>query len=333
MVPEDWQAVQWDTGCGDGLFITILYHNKRFHVSLLPPSSTDTIEEPLIARFEFMDDEDGDEIQAAQDEIGLIVYGAGKSIWTQLAPPLPEGEKPLDLHSHLYPETFTFRFITNNGKAELIPHEIEGFEAYDHDPRPNMKIINDMGLPQYSSKDICVLETLVGQEGYITRVLVEGREMCCKAGEEAFSHGIEREFDCLRKVARSELVDSIRVPRLLGLVTSAETGMVIGILEEYVPTGELCDLRLLEDEDIEASPERRQKWAAQIRETVDLLHKIGGIWGYGKPDNVLIHEVTDDAWVIDFGGSYTNGWVDQELTETLEGDEQAVGKILEFLKI
>jgi hypothetical protein len=115
-----------------------------------------------------------------------------------------------------------------------------------------------MGLPQYSSKDICVPKTLVGQ-GYITQVLVEGREMCCKAGGEAFSHGIEGEFDCLRKIARSELVDSIRVPRLLGLVTSTGTGMVIGILEEYVPTGELCDLRLLEDEDMEASPERRQK--------------------------------------------------------------------------
>jgi len=195
-----------------------------------------------------------------------------------------------------------------------------------------MTIINNMGLPQYSSKDICVLESLVGQ-GYITRVLVEGREMCCKAGVEAFSHGIEREFHCLSKVAISEIVDSIRVPRLLGLVTSAETGMVIGILEEYIPTGELYSLRLLKDEheDIEASPERRQKWAAQIRETVDLLHKIGVIWGDGKPDNVLIHEVTDDAWVIDFGGSYTNGWVDQELMETQKGDEKAVGKIVEFL--
>ncbi len=48
---------------------------------------------------------------------------------------------------------------------------------------------------------------------------------------------------------------------------------------------------------------------------------------------MLIHEVADDAWVIDFGGRYTNGWVDQELMETLEGDKQAVGKIIEFLKI
>jgi len=162
------------------------------------------------------------------------VYEAGKSIWTQLAPPVSGGgEKLSDLHSHLYPETFTFCFITKNKKAELIPYEIEDFDVHDHDPRPDMTIINNMGLPQYSSKDICVLESLVG-EGYITRVLVEGRGMCCKAGVEAFSHGIEQEFHCLRKLATLELFDSIRVPRLLGLVTSPEMGKIIGILEEYV---------------------------------------------------------------------------------------------------
>ncbi|RDL33118.1 uncharacterized protein BP5553_08557 [Venustampulla echinocandica] len=109
--------------------------------------------------------------------------------------------------------------------------------------------------------------------------------------------------------------------------------MIIGILEEYIPTGVLSDLRGLEDGDVEASTERRKKWGAQVRETVDLLHEIGVIWGDGKPHNVLIHKETDDAWVINFGGSYTEGWVDEELMETLEGDEQAVDRILEFLNI
>ena len=49
--------------------------------------------------------------------------------------------------------------------------------------------------------------------------------------------------------------------------------MIIRILEEYVPIGELYYFRLLEEENMETSPERRQKWAAQIRETVDLLYK------------------------------------------------------------
>ena len=57
------------------------------------------------------------------------------------------------------------------------------------------------------------------------------------------------------------------------------------------------------------------------------------IWGDGKPDNILIHDKIDDAWVIDFGGGYTKGWVDEELQETLEGDEQALGRIHDFLKI
>jgi serine/threonine protein kinase len=328
MTTEGWQAVQWDSGCGDGLFITIMYRGKCFHVSLLPPSSLDTIEGPLISKFDSMDDEDEDETLAIQEEIEIIVYKAGGPIWTQLAPPLPDGPEPSDLHSVLYPETFSFRFITNNGKAELIPQETE--EARYHD-RFGMKIVNDIGLPQYSSKDIRVLETLVGQ-GYIAQVLVEGKEMCCKSGDEAFWQGIEREFNCLCKVARSHLANSIRVPRLLGLVTSAETGMIIGILEEYILTGVLSDLRELEDEGMEASTERRKKWGAQVRETVDLLHEIGVIWGDGKPHNVLIHKETDDAWVIDFGGSYTEGWVDEELMETLEGDEQAVGRILKFLE-
>jgi len=46
---------------------------------------------------------------------------------------------------------------------------------------------------------------------------------------------------------------------------------------------------------------------AQIRETVDSLHDVGVIWGDGKPDNILIHDKIDDAWVIDFGGGYTKG--------------------------
>ena len=116
-VPVDWQAAQWGSGRGDGIFITIFYHSKRFHASLLPPSTPDTIEGPLISRFDATADED---IEAITHEIEKIVYEAGKSIWDQLARPLTDEEKPSDLHSLLYPESFRFLFTTNDGKAELI---------------------------------------------------------------------------------------------------------------------------------------------------------------------------------------------------------------------
>ena len=98
--------------------------------------------------------------------------------------------------------------------------------------------------------------------------------------------------------------------------------MIIGILEEFIPVGEPADLRELEDDAGEISLERKKKWALQVRETVGLLHEIGVVWGDGKPHNVLIHGKTDDAWVVDFV-SYTEGWVDEELMESVAGDQQA----------
>ncbi|KAM5342054.1 hypothetical protein ACJ41O_015085 [Fusarium nematophilum] len=74
----------------------------------------------------------------------------------------------------------------------------------------------------------------------------------------------------------------------------------------------------------------RRKWKKQIRWTVELLHIAGIIWGNVKADNVLIDD-RDDAWVIDFSGGYTEGWVDKEHAGTLEGDEQGLSKIIEFI--
>ncbi|KAK5992439.1 hypothetical protein PT974_05843 [Cladobotryum mycophilum] len=57
------------------------------------------------------------------------------------------------------------------------------------------------------------------------------------------------------------------------------------------------------------------------------------IWGDGKPANIIIDERGDDAWLIDFGGGYTNGWVDRDLENTVEGDKQAVENIRKCLDV
>ncbi|KAJ3456896.1 hypothetical protein MRS44_016919 [Fusarium solani] len=56
----------------------------------------------------------------------------------------------------------------------------------------------------------------------------------------------------------------------------------------------------------------------------------GIIWGDAKADNVLIDK-NDDAWIIDFGGNYTPGWVDEDKSGTLEGDKQGLASILDLL--
>ncbi|KAL6692968.1 hypothetical protein J3F84DRAFT_401524 [Trichoderma pleuroticola] len=71
-------------------------------------------------------------------------------------------------------------------------------------------------------------------------------------------------------------------------------------------------------------------WATQIKDTLEMLHHQNIIWGDAKAENILI-EMDDNAWVIDFGGSYTVGWVDKDKAGTVEGDAQGLARILDIL--
>lgn len=74
----------------------------------------------------------------------------------------------------------------------------------------------------------------------------------------------------------------------------------------------------------------RERWLSQINTSVQQLHKNGIIWGDVKAENVLIDK-DENAWIIDFGGGYTPGWVDADKAGTVEGDCQGMKKISEIL--
>lgn len=190
--------------------------------------------------------------------------------------------------------------------------------------------IND-SLPQYSSQQITVIETFVGGVGYlVSRVLVNEKEILCKTEGQGLRYsGVERELESMQKIREACLHDHtpMRVPVLLGYVVHPEAGCVIGFLREWVPGS------LLRSIGIPSTPEkRRQVWARQISETVHQLHDIGVIWGDGKAGNVIVDN-EDDAWLIDFGGGFSEGWVPEALTGTVEGDEEAVKKLVDILGI
>lgn len=74
----------------------------------------------------------------------------------------------------------------------------------------------------------------------------------------------------------------------------------------------------------------RINWINQIRNMIEKLHAAGIVWGDAKPDNILVG-ADDNLWIIDFGGGYTHGWVDEDKEGTMEGDSQALSRIVNFL--
>ncbi|KFZ19023.1 hypothetical protein V502_03878 [Pseudogymnoascus sp. VKM F-4520 (FW-2644)] len=74
----------------------------------------------------------------------------------------------------------------------------------------------------------------------------------------------------------------------------------------------------------------RQRWAAQVTSTVKHLHEADIVWGDAKAANVLV-DINMDAWIIDFGGGFTEGWVEREKAGTVEGDIQGLAKIVDYI--
>lgn len=80
----------------------------------------------------------------------------------------------------------------------------------------------------------------------------------------------------------------------------------------------------------QSSAQQKKLWADQISGSLEMLHPKSIAWGDAKAENILI-DTQDDAWIIDFGGSYTVGWVDEEKAGTVEGDLQGLAKIMDIL--
>ncbi|KAI1744367.1 hypothetical protein F4680DRAFT_407180 [Xylaria scruposa] len=336
-----------NSGNGDGADIIFDINDQRVAVSIFPgPSSEHNIQ--VERNQQFLEDrliellgravltEDDDEYERITDEVLGIILDAGKTIFSEVAPRKKSDPKSFkqDLQSYLYPPTLAFRIESAGSRVTMVPIGPE--ESYTNIEIPTNYRIDDSididnDLPQYPPKDITIVESFAQGLGHsVSRVLVNGQEMLCKARAQGLHDPyLERELSHLLEIRRGlpSYRTSIRVPQLLGYVKHTESGHVIGLLREWVPGGCLADLDLSV-----VSVKAREKWASQIRETVDQLHEIGLNWGDVKASNVIIDEL-DDAWLIEFGGGFTDGWVEKDLADTPDGDRQGIKKIIEFLGV
>ncbi|KAI9926512.1 hypothetical protein MW887_004280 [Aspergillus wentii] len=172
-------------------------------------------------------------------------------------------------------------------------------------------------LPQYNIKD--------GLPQRPTKVFTNDGMTCFFKPTHVPESAI-REISTLLRLQGLGLSENVRAPRLYGLVQYQDSSKITGMLLEYIEHED--DLGHI---DVQATALAvREKWIDQIKYIIKSLHPAGIVRGDAKPENLLV-DTDENLWIIDFGGGYTQDWVDEGNEGTIEGDNQALSRIVDFL--
>ncbi|KAF1814697.1 hypothetical protein P152DRAFT_392425 [Eremomyces bilateralis CBS 781.70] len=242
--------------------------------------------------------------------------------------PHRDKDQTYTLHDFLFPESFVYTLRAVSERLVPIPYEeSKGGNA----PRFGVHLADELCSPFKtllpSDVQICEEPVIGPPSGVPGKVrLKDGILAFFKFIRCGDKHFLENELNNYKAISEANPDDSLRISRLYGLVRD-EAGVVFGLLLAYIDCGRVT-LSCAVKPDI-AMP-LREKWIVQLQYIINQLHAARIVWGDAKPDNVLIDR-NEDAWIIDFGGGYTEGWVPKELAGTVEGDLHALKKIVEFV--
>lgn len=328
------------TGIQDDCEITLLYNHVRFIIVLKRSHSKadedgeDSIEEDMLKE---LDDSDQTPDPMAYDlcleKIQELAIAKSKDMIYKLASKRRDNGN-ITLEESLFPKTFVLQLRTV--REELRVEQLGDIKKaiYNHDNvyLQSSSLTFDKRETQFVSvKDIEVIENPNFQK--FRKVSWKGVCYAFKSASKGNEKQLVRELEALRKISKIEwpqkdsLQDPPRIPRLHAIVESKRG--VVGFLEDYIEsTGNLFDY--INGFDYlgipEATEEEKKRWIRQIEKEIQFLHQHAIVWGDAKAENVLIDKKRN-AWLIDFGGSWTQGWVDRELNETMEGDLQGLERI------
>ncbi|KAK3988443.1 hypothetical protein QBC44DRAFT_360017 [Cladorrhinum sp. PSN332] len=342
-------------GGSDDCITSIRCNGREFHIEMSPFYICDSpVVEARYRKFiaavkgEFVTDAEEHEEDVLEDFQDWLI-AALEPIFLELAPDVPPsfdpekiatGEARPLLSEYLFPEEYCCRLETENDKA--IPVYMRDAESPFIHPTLNdiypelAQELQQRGVKFFDPVEVEVAfrrprDALVEEP---TRVLVEldssGRKTLCffKTYGICDEIALEKELEAHLRLIQSGLAPDARVVRLHGAVTV--DGQIAGLLLTHIDHGSHNNGPLWEDCLLHIPIALRQRWAKQIRETVEQLHDAGLVWGDAKAENVMI-DTNDDAWLIDLGGGYTKGWVDKDKAGTKEGDLQGLAKIVEHL--
>lgn len=308
----------------------VLTHNRtRFILAMVRPSDPKT-GDPLTKWFRKLEDSENDPDEMAYDrcleELRDCAISACKDTMYTLSSSVPVSrQERQSLENFLHPMTFCLQLFSEQGT--LRAHRIHDTTKYVKKLEPATLSRNLLSQPASAltlASELDFIEDLY--MGQVLKVFKNGKVCVFKSTHNGAKNQLMREIKILQQISeRWETGHPAgpAVPRFLGLVGSHD--QVIGILEDFIDGVKLSEL------DIDGiSATRRRKWRQQIEHTMTLLHQHGFIWGDVKADNVLVDK-DERPWLIDFGGSWTEGWVEEHLAETKEGDMQGLRQLMKYL--
>ncbi|GAM83395.1 hypothetical protein ANO11243_013830 [Dothideomycetidae sp. 11243] len=201
------------------------------------------------------------------------------------------------------------------------------------------KYITSHNIPVFGSSDLQILQTAdtpSPRHPAVVHSRSKDETFFLKLVDPTQPGPVKRELRLLKEIESKNLHQSIRVPLVQGVVVDDHTTTktlpestsrdspisILGFLLTPIPNP--TPLTSILDEDVAES--RRSQWAKQVERTVAALHEADIIWGDAKADNFVVDK-HQNLWIIDFGGSYTEGWVEEKYAETKKGDRMGVEKI------
>lgn len=290
------------------LLAEYLRHVERLEPDYLPESEED-FEDPL-------------------EELADWALECFKPIFQEI-PPLKAGRN-YTLHDCLFPEVLHYSLCVVETKLLPVFLDSVGRERFMGALLSESQELGYSVFPTYRPDEINVPVSDVSSSlpAIPRKVYIKGQQLAFfKSVGAGDVNSTFRELKAYARIKPDILSQSINTCKLYGIVQIPSSGRIVGLLLSHI---EFDNRTLLCAGTDPRYASMRHKWMDQITRSVEELHAHGVVWGDAKPDNVLI-DVQDDAYLIDFGGGYTSGWVDKELANTTEGDLQGLQRISDFL--